>query len=336
MNQLPVWKRASGVIFAMALALSLVLSGCGGSKDNEGGATPQASSQASVAASSPTPTASPAPAADQTVYPLKLTDATDTEVVFDTAPERIITLAPSETEVIFALVSADKVVGVDKWSDYPEEAKDKPQMGDRTTNIEAVLAAEPDIVFASSSYNANAVEELRKLGIKVFASNPKTIVETIERMELFGEILNVQEKGKQVAEEMRAELKKVTEAVKDAPKKRVYLEFSPGWTVGDGEFLSEMVDLAGGINVGAGKAGWYEIDPEAIIKADPQVIIYSVGAGMESLPDDIKARPGFAEIDALKNDQMYGIDTNLTNRVGPRLTKGLVEIAKAIHPDLVK
>lgn len=337
MNNQQVWKKTTGTAAALVLALSLSLAGCGGKDENKGGAVEpaKASAQASAAAS-PSASASAGAAADQTVYPLKVKDATGTEVAFEKAPERIVTLVPSETETVFALGAGDKVVGVDKWSDYPEEAKSKPQVGDMATNIEAVLAAKPDVVFASASMNQKAVDELRKLGVTVYASEPKTIAETIDRVELFGKLLNVQQQGKKLAEGMRADLKKVTDAVKDAPKKRVYLEFSPGWTVGDGEFLSEMVALSGGINVGAGKTGWYEIDPEAIIKANPEVIIYTTGAGMETLPDTIRQRAGFAGMDAIKNSQMYGIDGNLTNRVGPRLTKGLVEIAKAIHPDLIK
>jgi iron complex transport system substrate-binding protein len=334
MNKHHLWKRTAGTLGALVLALTLVVSGCGSkNEDQHGSVEPaKASAQASIAPSSP----SPAAAADQTVYPLKLKDDTGTEVVFEKAPERIITLVPSETETVFALGAGDRVAAVDKWSDYPEEAKKKPQIGDMSTNIEAVLAAKPDIVFASSSMNKAAVEELRKLNVLVFASNPKTLEQAIERVELFGKVLNLQQQGKKVADEMRADIKKVTDAVKDAPKKRVYLEFSKGWTVGDGEFLNEMVVLSGGVNVGAGKAGWYAIDPEAIIKANPEVIVYSTGAGMETLPDTIKQRAGFDGTDALKNNQMYGIEGNLTNRVGPRVTKGLVEMAKAIHPDLVK
>lgn len=334
---LNIWKKATAPTLAALLALTLALSGCGG-KDSKSSEPVQPTVQAGTAAATQAPAGSQTPAAKaaQTVYPLTVKDDTGTEVVFDKAPEKIVTLVPSETETVFALGVGSKVVGVDKWSDYPEEAKKKPQVGDKNTNIEAVLAAAPDVVFASASMNKKAVEELRKLNIKVFASNPKTIEKTIERVELVGQILNAQEQGKKVADEMRADVKKVTDAVKNAPKKRVYLEFSPGWTVGDGEFLSEMVELSGGVNVGAGKKGWYEIDPEAIIKADPQVIIYSTGAGMEAMADTIKQRAGFSGIDALKNNQLFGVDGNLTNRVGPRVTKGLVEIAKAVHPDLVK
>jgi iron complex transport system substrate-binding protein len=328
------FKKTAGWAMALVLALSLALTGCG-SKDNaEGSASPTA-----AATVTPATAASPsagAAASQQTVYPLKVTDATNTEVVFEKAPERIVTLVPSETESLFAVGAGDRIVGVDKWSDYPADAKKKTQVGDLTTNVESVLALNPDVVFASSSLNKKPVEALRSLGVKVFAINPKSMEQAIERVELYGKIMNMQDQSKKVADSMRSDIQKVKDLVKDAPKKRVYMEFNPGWTVGDGEFLSEMVELSGGINVGAGKKGWYEIDPEAIVKANPEVIIYSIGEGMGTLPDTIKSRAGFSTTDALKNNKMYGIDTNLTNRSGPRLTQGLKEIAKAIHPDVVK
>lgn len=326
-----MWRKNAAVTAAAVLALTVALAGCGGKEQNS--ASPSENAQATVQASAPAATQ----AAKQTAYPLKLKDATGTEVTFEKAPEKIVTLAPSETESVFAAGGGAKVVGVDKWSDYPEEAKTKPKIGDMDTNIEAVVAAGPDVVFAGASINQKAVEALRALNVKVFASEPKTIQEAIDRIELMGRIMNTPEQAKKAADEMRADLKKVTDAVKNAPKKRVYLEFSPGWTVGSGEFMSEMVALSGGVNIAADKPGWYKIDPEAIIKANPEVILYAKGAaGMGSILDEINKRPGWNAIDAMKNKKHYAVEDNLVVRVGPRITKGLLEVAKAIHPELIQ
>lgn len=307
------------------LALSIALAGCG---SRSGGAP---SSEASPQASAPAASTS---SSANTVYPLKLKDATGTEVTFEKAPEKIVTLAPSETESVYAAGGGSRVVGVDKFSDYPEEAKSKPKLGDMNTNVEAVVAANPDVVFAAAGMNKKAVDALRALNVKVFASDPKTIQDTIDRVELFGQILNTRDEAKKTADRMREDVKHVTEAVKNAPKKRVYLEFSPGWTVGSGEFMDEIVTLAGGINIGAEKKGWYKIDPEAIIKANPEVMIYTKDeAGMGSILDEINKRPGWEAIDAMKNKRLYAVDSNLVSRAGPRVTQGLVEAAKAIHPE---
>ena len=327
-------KGWTGLV-VLLLAAMLLVAGCGNS--GNGGDASASASPSATPAGSPAATSPDAGSATstETVYPLTLTDATGTEVTFEKAPERVVSLAPSETEILFAVGAGDLVVGVDEYSDYPEEAKSKPKVGDYITNIEAVLAAEPDVVFAGVSLNEQAIQELRNLRVTVFAGEANTIDKVIERVETVALILNKQEQGKQVTDRMRAERQKVVDALKDVPKKRVYFELDPNWTVGDGEFVSELLDLAGATNVASGKKGWFEIDPEAIIEADPEVILYSVYEGMEPLGDIIKSRPGWDAITAIKNGQVYGIDANLTTRNGPRVTQGLMEMAKAIHPEIV-
>ncbi|MFD0872349.1 Vitamin B12-binding protein precursor [Chlamydia abortus] len=273
--------------------------------------------------------------AGQTEYPLKVTDASGTELTFDKAPERIASLAPSETETLFAIGAGDQVVGVDQWSNYPEEAAAKPKIGSLETNLEALLATEPDLVVAASS-NKKVIDKIREMNVPVYFSAPKTLDEVIEKIETMGLIMNKQEEAKKVAEQMKADRQKVVDAVKDAPAKKVYMEFSPGWTVGEGEFMDELVKLAGGTNIAAGEKGWFPIDPEKIIQANPEVILYAEGGGMESILEEIKKRPGWDQIDAVKNGALYPIDKDIISRVGPRLTEALLEAAKAIHPDLVK
>ncbi|GIP38786.1 ABC transporter substrate-binding protein [Paenibacillus sp. J31TS4] len=324
--------RTGGLLLAGALALSLAA--CGGGQQ-----TPSPSADPASGLSTPAKAPSDSgTAVKQTAYPITVKDATGTELVFDKAPERIVTIAPSETETVFAVGAGSKVVGVDKWSDYPEEAKSKPSVGDMNTNIEALLATKPDLVIAHDGLQHKVVEQLRELKIKVYASNTKTLDQTIEKIETFGLVLNTQEQAKKVTDKMKADRQKVMDAVKDAPKKKVYMEFSPGWTVGDGEYLNELLALAGGVNVAAGKPGWYKVDPEAIIQANPEVILYGKGNnnGMGDILAELKKRPGFDQIDAMKAGRTYPIDDNLTSRVGPRMTEALLEMAKAIHPDRVK
>jgi iron complex transport system substrate-binding protein len=136
---------------------------------------------------------------------------------------------------------------------------------------------------------------------------------------------------------MLAERKMVEDALKNATKKKVYLEFDPGWTVGDGEFLSELITLSGGVNVASGTNSYFKIDPEAIIKANPDVILYSdISYGEETNYNIIVKRSGWDQINAIKNKQVIALKTDPLVRVGPRITKGLIDMAKAVHPDLVK
>lgn len=319
------------VTLLLAFVLSVGLFGCTTNKKADSPGNPAESAKAETTANNA------GKASNQTTYPLTVTDDTGTSLTFDKVPERITTLLPSETETVYAIGAGDKLFGVDNYSDYPAEAKSKPQIGDMNLNMEALLATKPDVVFASSSINKKSIDLIRAQHIKVFANDPKTVDQVMTKIETVGLILNIQDNAKKVTNQMRAEKQKVIDAVKNAPKKKVYLEFSPGWTVGDGEFLNELLTLAGGINVAAGTKGWFAIDPEAIIKANPEIILYAKGeSGMDSILDAIMKRSGWDKIDAIKNKKIFPLESNPLVRVGPRLTQGLIEIAKAVHPDLIK
>jgi iron complex transport system substrate-binding protein len=125
--------------------------------------------------------------------------------------------------------------------------------------------------------------------------------------------------------------------VKDAEKKKVYLEFSPGWTVGSGTFLDELITLAGGANISASQADWYEVNAEEVVTQNPELIIYpDFGEEPSPIVQGIESRPGWNVIDAVQNKQIFKVTNDPLVRVGPRLADGLLELAKVIHPDLVK
>ncbi|ANE46369.1 ABC transporter substrate-binding protein [Paenibacillus swuensis] len=338
MNRWLTSKKLAIVLWTLVLAL--VLAGCGASNEDAGNAanTSNKVEQDGNAPKSNAEHGNDSAASGKTTYPLTLKDSTGTDVTFEAAPQKIATIAPSETEMVYAVGGGDRVVGVDEYSDYPEEAKSKPKLGDMNTNMEAVLAAKPDVVFAHSSMQSEVIEQLRDLNIKVFASDPKTVDEVIAKVETFGQILDTQGKSKTLADTMRAEKQQVVDAVQGAPLKKVYMEFSPGWTVGSGEYMNELLTLAGGDNVAKAKTGWFEIDPEEIITANPDLILYAKDETVlkNSIYDEIMKRPGFKEINAVKNEQLFPLDNNMISRVGPRLTKVLLDMAKAIHPERVK
>ncbi|MNC39852.1 Vitamin B12-binding protein precursor [compost metagenome] len=215
-------------------------------------------------------------------------------------------------------------------------------MGGFQVNVEAVVAAQPDLVMAASLIDPATVKSLTDLGIKVYQSNPKTVDEVIEHIKTVGQITDRQADAEKVTKQMQDELNKVTEAVKgltDDQKKQVYIEFSPGWTVGKGEFMDELITLAGGVNVASDITGWSEINEENIIKANPDVILYAksvVDENNQTLADIIKGRGGWNQITAVKEDRIVGMEDNLLSRPGPRVTQGLIDVAKAIYPDLMQ
>ena len=322
-------KSWSVLIVAMLMALSLIA--CGSAED----AAPN-SAPSETPAQQEKPAEQPAEeqGALKTQYPLTVKDATGTEVTFEKAPTRIVSLAPSETEKLFALGLDEEIVGVSDLDDYPEAAKSKPKMGGFQVNEEAVIAAEADVVF-SASMNAENAEKLRGMGVKLFVNDPSTIEEVMSSITLVGQITDRQEEAQTVVEQMRQELASVTEAVKsvkEEDKKKVYVEFSPGWTVGSGTFLDELVTLAGGVNIMNDREGWFEVDPEAVIARNPQVIIHPRIEGVD-FAGDMLSRPGWDRIDAVRNNRVVAVANEPLVRVGPRLTDGLLEIAAALHPE---
>lgn len=276
----------------------------------------------------------------QTVYPISVTDATGKEFTFDKAPERIVSTSPSETEILFALGLDEEIVGVSDYDDYPQAALDKPKMGGVVKpNEEALLAANADWVITGLSMEEPVVEQLRQLGIPVFKFDPKHVDDIISNVELIGKIVNRQAEAKQVAEQMRTQVQQVKDAVSgiaEEDKRKVYIEFSPGWTVGKGEFMDELVQIAGGINIAHDLEGWSQISEEKVIEENPAVIIYASGFtddNGDELDEIIKGRSSWSVIEAVQQERLVGIEKNLLSRSGPRITEALLQIAKGIYPE---
>ncbi|WP_219836745.1 ABC transporter substrate-binding protein [Paenibacillus sp. R14(2021)] len=339
------------VLSMMIAALLLLTAACGTAKNTADDASGSANTPANTAAANNsasgaenTGTAASdnagTPAAQATTtYPLTVKDATNTELTFQAAPQHIVTLVPSETEIVYAIGAGDSIVAVDDYSNYPKEAADKPKIGGMEADIEKIVSLKPDLILATYSMSKAVVDKLRALKLPVYATDPKTYDAVVEKVKQIGIILNKSEQAAAVADHMNEVRTQVAEAVKDAPKPKVYLEFSPGWTVGKGEFLDELLTIAGGTNI-AEKPGWYEIDPEAVVKANPGSIIYASMTVKEGEKNPILAaiesRPGWNTINAMKNKQIFEVDQDPLTRVGPRLADGLLEVAKKLHPDLVK
>ncbi|OAS16960.1 ABC transporter substrate-binding protein [Paenibacillus oryzisoli] len=328
-----------GLILTLAVATAISLAACA-KKETE---MTDPSKLGGTGTKAPVASVTPA-TTKKTTYPLKVKDATGKEFTFDKAPERIASVSPSETETLFAIGLEANIVGVSDFDDYPESAKSKPKLGSITKpNTEAVIATNANVVFTGVSMDAATVENLRKVNINVFKVDPKTLDDAMNNILTFGQIMDHQEQAEKVVAKMKADRQKVVDAVKDVKqenKKKVYIEFAPGWTVGSGVFMDELITLSGGINVAADKAGWYEISEEKIIQQNPNVILFANGIvdfkSKKPLEDIIRTRGGWDAIDAVKNKRVVGLDQNSVSRPGPRLTEGLLEIAKGIYPELVK
>lgn len=334
------------------LALVFTLAACGQAGDNAGmeGATSgnqespasadagqkESSDNGGSDASSDTES-SESPEELATAYPITVKDAAGAELTFEQTPKRIVSLLPSETEILFALGLEDRIVGVTEWCNYPEAAKDKPKVGGLNANVEAVIEANPELIVGGSFIAEETHQKLTSLDMKVFRSNAQSIDEVYDHILELGRITDTLARAQEVVAEMKREQERVLEAMSDLKpedKKKVYIEFSPGYTVGSGEFMHELLVQAGGINVAAESEGWIQISEEKIIQDNPDVILYS--AGVENLRSLILGRPGWDEINAIRNDRLEPLNDDIVSRPGPRITEGLALIAEAIYPERMK
>lgn len=335
-------KKRLTVLLVLLLAVTAAACGANnGTKQGAGGEPAGSQSQGQGASQS----SGSAGAADEmaTKYPLKLKDSSGVELTLAKAPERIVSTSTAETEILFALGLGDKVVGVSDFDNYPDAVKDKPKMGGVSApNVEAVLAANADLIVTSISIKADALEKFRSLNMPLFKFEPKSIEDIYANITTIGLMTDRQKEAKALVEKMRKEVESITAAVaalKPEQRKKVYIEFSPGYTVGKGEFMDEVLTLAGGLNIAADTKGYNKINEEKIIQDNPAVIFYTTGtkdkAG-NTLDQLIKSRNGWDKIEAIQKGQLIGVDQDTLNRPGPRIVEGLRSIAKGTYPDLIK
>jgi iron complex transport system substrate-binding protein len=303
-------------LIVLFVLVSVVLTGCG---------APQS-------AATPLPTTAPSSSA----FPVTIVDGVGNQVTLESEPERIISLAPGHTETLYALGLGDRVVGVTAFCNYPAEAAEKTQVGDFAgIDLELVVGLDPDLVLASTLHMGDVVPALQEHGIAVVVATPESVLEVLTTIDLIGQITGRQGAAQALVAALRERIDAVQQAVQDAPRPTVFWELGAElFTVGPGSFVDDLITLAGGENVAAdADSPWPQLSVETIILKDPQVIVladHNYGETAEML----KERPGWAEIDAVKQGRVIEItNDDIVSRPGPRIVEGLEFLAQALHPD---
>jgi len=331
MNKRQLW-------LSFTLILLLALAACG----------PAASSTAAPTTTpTPPPTSAPTAVATATpasAFPLTVTDSNDRKVTIASQPQKIISLAPSDTEIVYALGQGSRLVGVDMFSDYPLEAKSVLNIGGSRGNfdLEKIVALHPDLVLAAgttSSDNLKKLDDL-KLLVVVVSSNQTTMDSIMSDIKLVGAVLGVPAQAGQVTSAMQLRLDKLKTKVAAAKSRpRVYWELdatnpAKPFTVGAGNFVDDLIKLAGGENVfGAVASPFPQVGAESVVAAAPEVILLSDAAYGIS-PESVKARSGWSGVPAVKNNKVFPIEDSLVSRPGPRIVDGLEAATRIIHPEL--
>jgi iron complex transport system substrate-binding protein len=274
----------------------------------------------------------------RSVYPLTVPTGEGQSVTFTRAPQRIVSLSPGHTEILFAIGAGGQVAGTDRFSDYPEAAKALPKLEYSNTNVEALVALQPDLVIAAGRQRS-LVPVFEQAGLRVLPmEEPGSIAGVIERIRLMGRITDHSAEAESLAATLESRIGAVTErvaAVTAGP--RVYHEVDPKlFAAASNSFVGDIYALLRARNiVPVSESAYPQISAEAIISADPEVIVigHRLPAGA---PDEVKRRPGWNVVSAVKHNRIYTVEDNLVSRPGPRVVDALEQVARLLYPDLFR
>ena len=268
---------------------------------------------------------------------ITITDDMGREVDLTTVPARIVSIAPSNTEFLFALGLSEKIVGVTDLCNYPTDAAVKESVGDfANPSVEKIIALKPELVVAASLHQA-VVEQLDQLNIPVIVLNAQSIQQILDNVDMLGKATGATEAAEALIEQITLDIELVDEKVKtllENEKPLVYFEVwhDPIMTAGPNTFINELITRAGGINIAADAPTDYPVySLEDLIASQPEVMIYTHGA---ETAEQIKDRQNWETIHALKYGRVYLVEEDLVLRPGPRIAKGLIELSKRLHPDI--
>jgi len=266
-------------------------------------------------------------------FPVTITDDASRTVTVSSEPERIVSLAPANTEIAFALGLGKKMVGVTTYDDYPAEVANIAKVGDfASPNLEAIAAAKPDLVLATAGVQAEMVTKLEELGATVVVIDPQNIAGVYADIERTGKVTGTAQEAAKLEAGMKADIDSVRKAVAGVAPVTAFIEIgqNPLYTVGSGTLMDELLTLAGGKNV-VTQPSYVAYSAEQVIAADPQ--FYLATKGSMSDPSALKSRAGYDKLTAVKNGHVLILDDNLVSRPGPRLVEGLKQIAEGLHPE---
>ncbi|WKA50338.1 ABC transporter substrate-binding protein [Planococcus liqunii] len=275
-------------------------------------------------------------------FPVTMKDATGEEVVIEAEPEAVVSMVPSNTEIVYELGLGEKIVGVSDFDNYPEEAASVEKIGGQEFNVEKIISLQPDLVLAHESglgVGEAGIQQLRDAGLAVYVvSEAQSFDEVYETMTVIGQATGTMKEADALVSEMEAQVDEIEEQANTITEpKKVFVEVGSSpeiYTTGSGTFMDEMLDILNAENAAGELEGWVSMDPEAIVEKNPDVIISTEGAYVPDAVEKIKTRNGFAEVAAVKEDAVYNVDSDKVTRSGPRLTEGLMEMAQAIYPEV--
>lgn len=271
-------------------------------------------------------------------YPLKIEDDLERVVSFPARPERVVSIGPSTTEMLYAIGVADRLVGVDRFSDFPAGASGIEKVGGIVDpSIERIMALKPDVVFLPG-FASGPVDRLTALGLRAVVLGPQDIEQVYGSLRLLGWIMDAREEATEVVADMQAGIARVARVVADVPIEEQTVVFyelghEPLYTAGPGSFVHEAIALAGGVNAAADvPTAWSSFSVESLLLRDPDAILVTVEESRDAIVEGRRAR--WRSLRAVREGRVHLIDGDAMNRPGPRLTDAVESLARLLYPDL--
>lgn len=285
-----------------------------------------------------------APAA--TPAPLTFTDGLGRTVKLAGPAQKIVSFAPSNTEILYAVGAGKQVIGRDDLSDYPAEVKSLPSLGGFDKyNYEQLVALKPDLVLLAEINSKEQVKQIESLGLTVFyLNNPKTLEDLYSNLDLVAKLTGHQQESATLVDKLKARVAAVDEKIKTVTTKPVvYYELdatdpAKPYTIGPGTFVDQLILRAGGqdlTTVAGIKDAYPQVSLEQVVSTDPDFIVLG-DSNFGTTVESVGQRPGWDKLKAVTGGHVYPFDDNTVSRPGPRLVDGLEALAKLLHPELFK
>ena len=269
---------------------------------------------------------------EATGYPMTIVDSSGAEVSLESEPEKIVSLSPSCTEILYALGLGDKMVGVSTWCTYPEEATKVEQIGDTySVNVERIIELEADVVFVSGQAAADAVDALAQAGIAVYCTDTVTLDDIYENILAMGTVTNTADVATTVVDDMKADAEALQAEFAEYETKSLFIDLGDLYSTSKEDYLGSSLAMINVENIALDyDYSSPQLSAESVIEANPDAYIAMCGEADFVMPD------GFDQIAAFQNDDVYYIEyadsrSDMITRDGPRFIEGLRELGKLVH-----
>lgn len=307
-------------VLSSAALLTLTLAACGAEEEAADKSTAKNSAETTETAQ----------------FPLTQTDALGKEITIEKSPERIISLIPSNTEILFGLGIDEQIIAVNDNDNYPEAALAKEKVGGMEFNLEQIIALQPDLVLAHESnlysFNEEAIAQLEAIGITVFVvKDAKTFEETYTTIEQIGQMTNKVQQAADMITSIKTGIDEIEVKVADLEEKSVFIVVGTApdlYAAGQETFINEMLEVLDVENA-VPELGWPMYSTEQFVASNPDAILVTYESDIEA----IQTNDAYSEMDAVKNDQVKLVDGDTTSRQGPRIVEGIESLAEAIYPE---